>query len=66
METKDQTCARYEAELAAIAVLDRRYYLNPNAILADRAAYHRRQDRLERIRVRLYAELRERPDASKP
>jgi hypothetical protein len=54
-ETKISIC--YEAELAEIADLDRIYYLNAAASRADRAAYYRRQDQLEKIRSRLYAEL---------
>lgn len=57
METEDEICTRYEAELAAIAALDRRYYLNRSAGVADRAAYAARQARLEHVRLRLYAEL---------
>lgn len=57
METEDQICRRFEAELAAIAVLDRRYYLNPSPTLAERAEYAARQFQLENVRSRFYAEL---------
>lgn len=58
METEDHTCRRFEAELAAIAVLDHRYYLNPSPTLAERAEYTARQFQLENVRSRYYAELR--------
>lgn len=57
METEDLICARYEAELAVIAVLDRLCYLNPCPTRSDRAAYAARQDQLGDIRSRFYAEL---------
>jgi hypothetical protein len=58
VETESEICTRYEAELAAIATLDRAYYLNATATSADRANYFRRQNNLEQIRVRFYTELR--------
>lgn len=48
---------RYAAELAAIAALDRDYYLKATPTLADRAGYFTRQAHLEELRARLYAEL---------
>ena len=47
----------YAAELEAIALLDREYYLNPSPNLAQRAEYYNRQEYLEQIRQRLYSEL---------
>jgi hypothetical protein len=58
METEDQLCYRYEKQLAAIAALDRLYYLNPSPTLAERAEYAARQYQLENVRSRYYAELR--------
>jgi hypothetical protein len=57
MDTEPETCRRYEAELAAIAALDRAYYLTAKATPTDRASYFRRQVDLEQVRTRLYAEL---------
>jgi methylphosphotriester-DNA--protein-cysteine methyltransferase len=57
METVDQIYKRYEAEFAAIAALDRRYYLVPSASVAERRDYAARQDQLEEARSRFYAEL---------
>jgi hypothetical protein len=57
VETETEICTRYEAELAEIADLDRVYYLNSPASCVDRADYYRRQDQLEQVRARLYAEL---------
>ncbi len=57
METEDQICKRYEAELAAIAALDRRYYLTPCASVEERRDYAARQARREEMRSRLYSEL---------
>jgi hypothetical protein len=50
-------CTRYSAELEEIAMQDRAYYRNPSPTLAERAKYHERQEELEQIRLRLYAEL---------
>lgn len=58
MGTEDQICERYEAELAIIAALDRHYYLTSSATLAQRSDYAARQDQLEEIRRRFYAELK--------
>jgi hypothetical protein len=48
---------RYAAKLEAIAALDRAYYANSSPSLFERAEYHQRQAVLERMRLRLYAEL---------
>jgi hypothetical protein len=58
MDAETTVCFRYEIELALIASLDRAYYLKPRPTTAERAAYHLRQERLEDVRARLYAELR--------
>jgi len=55
--TEIEICTRYEAELAAIAALDRAYYLNATPTAADHADYCRRQDHLEQVRAQVYAEL---------
>jgi len=39
MKREEEICKRYADELAAIAALDRRYYLNPSPALADRKDY---------------------------
>lgn len=57
MKPEDQICKRYEAEFAAIAALDRRYYVNPSASVAERREYAERQLQLEEMRLRLYAEV---------
>jgi hypothetical protein len=57
VDTEAEIYIRYEAELAEIAALDSVYYLKAAASRADRANYYRRQDRLEQVRARLYAEL---------
>ena len=57
MDIEAETCKRYQAELAAIAALDRDYYVNSMPTPADRAGYFRRQDHLEQVRARFYAEL---------
>lgn len=57
MKNEDQICRQYEAELASIAILDRSYYLNPHPSRTERSDYAARQERLEEIRLRLYAEL---------
>jgi hypothetical protein len=57
METEYEICNRYEAEFAAIAALDRRYYLTRSASLEDRRQYAARQVQLEELRSRFYAEL---------
>lgn len=48
---------RYARKLEAIAALDRAYYANPSPSLIERADYYQRQAVLERMRLRLYAEL---------
>jgi len=57
METEDQLSARYEAELAAIAAVDCRYYRNPYPSLAERHDYALRQVQLEERRSRFYTEI---------
>ena len=57
METEDQICRRYEAELAAIATLDRRYYGTTSAAIDERREYAERQVRLEEMRSRFYSDL---------
>jgi len=57
VETEDQICRRFEAELAAIAVLDRRYYSSLSPTVAERADYVARQAQIENTRSRFYAEL---------
>jgi hypothetical protein len=47
----------YEAELAAIAALDRCYYLKSCPTSDERREYALRQAHLEELRSRLYAEL---------
>lgn len=49
--------SRYAAKLEAIAALDRAYYAKPSPSLIERADYYQRQAVLERIRLRLNAEL---------
>ena len=57
METEHEICRRYESQLAEMAALDRRYYINPNPTLADRAAYAARQALLADTRSRFYSEI---------
>ena len=57
MNTENVICQRYEAELAAIAALDRCYYLAACPGRSERAAYAIRQAQLENTRTRFYAEL---------
>lgn len=64
MEPEEQVCKRFEAELAAIAALDRLYYLNPRLTLAERSDYAARQVQLEEMRSRFYAEFRISQEAS--
>ena len=68
MDTEIEICARFEAELAAIARLDQAYYLNTLPTQPDRADYAERQSRLEQVRARFYAELNtvRHLEASKP
>lgn len=54
METEDQICRRYEAELERIAALDHAYYRCPCPTLAERRDYAARQAQLEDIRSKLY------------
>lgn len=48
---------RYEAELAAIAALDRCYYLKSCPTSDERRDYALRQAKLEEMRTRFYSEL---------
>lgn len=57
METEHHLCVRFEAELAAIAALDRAYYLNPCPTLAERRNYAARKLQLEEVRSRFYREF---------
>jgi hypothetical protein len=57
METEHEICKRYEAEFAAIAALDRRYYLTPSASLDERRKYAAPKAQMEEMRLRFYAEL---------
>jgi hypothetical protein len=57
MDRETEIYIRCEAELAEIAALDHLYYQIVAASRADRADYYRRQNQLERVRARLYAEL---------
>jgi hypothetical protein len=57
VETERQICERFEAELATIAAIDRRYYSNPSPTVIERADYAVRQLHLESARSRFYAEL---------
>lgn len=59
MQTEHEICVRYEAEFAAIAAFDRRYYVIPSASVEERREYAARQARLEQMRSRLYLELAE-------
>jgi hypothetical protein len=58
MDTEREIRIRYEAKFAAIAALDRSYYLNPAPSRAERLNYATRQDHMAELRSRLYAELR--------
>ena len=53
----DAIFKRYAAKLETIAALDRAYFVNSSPSLAERTRYYKRQAVLERIRLRLYAEL---------
>ena len=57
METEDQICRRYVAELERIAALDHVYYRSLCPTLAQRRDYAARQTQLEEVRSRLYLEL---------
>jgi hypothetical protein len=56
-DTTVEICKCFEAELAAMAALDRAYYLNPAPTSAERAEYAMRQDHLELQRARFYEKL---------
>ena len=57
MDWEEQIVQRYEPQLAAIAALDRAYYLNPSPSIAERSEYASRQEQLEIVRLHLYAEF---------
>jgi len=57
MELEDLIYVRYSRELAAIAALDRKYYVDPCPSPADRRDYAARQEQLETLRTRLYTDL---------
>ena len=57
MDNKLRLCERYEAKFAAIAAIDRRYYLNPCPNRQERSEYAARQEQLQDLRLRFYAEL---------
>jgi hypothetical protein len=69
MDLDDEICRCYEAQLAAIAALDRAYYLKQNPTLAERAEYAQRMQELESIRDQFYSEwdaLRRAPTEVRP
>jgi len=55
--SETEICERYAAELSALALLDRAYYLKSTATVEDRADYFRRQERLEKVRAEFYTNL---------
>ena len=57
MDWEEQIVQRYEPQLAAIAALDRAYYLNPSPSVAERSEYASRQEQLEIVRLHLYAKF---------
>jgi len=57
MDWEEQIIQRYESQLAAIARLDRAYYLDPSPTLAERSEYALRHEQIEIVRSRLYAEV---------
>lgn len=57
MDWEGQIVQRYEPQLEAIAALDRAYDLNPSPTIAERSEYASRQEQLETVRLRLYAEF---------
>ena len=57
MDTETDICRRFESQLAVIGALDRAYYINPAPTAKDRSDYFAREQRLEQIRHRFYAEL---------
>ncbi len=59
MKAESQICERYEATFAAIASLNHTYYRNPHPSRDDRRDYAIRQEHLEKLRARFYAELAE-------
>jgi hypothetical protein len=57
MEAENRIFARYYTELAAIATLDRCYYLKSCPTSDERRDYALRQAKLEEMRTRFYSEL---------
>jgi hypothetical protein len=57
MNSEDLICRHYEAAFAAIASLDGAYYRNPSPSRTDRLIYATRQEQLENLRTKFYAEL---------
>jgi hypothetical protein len=57
MDTETDICRRFESQLAVIAALDHAYYTNPAPTAKDQTDYFAREQRLEQIRFRFYAEL---------
>ena len=58
MDAMSEICRCYEAQLAALAELDRVYYLDPSPALAARAEYYHRDALLQKIRILFYAKLK--------
>jgi hypothetical protein len=57
VKTERQICKGYEDEMATIAALDHRYYLNPCPSRDERSAYAARQTQWKASRLRFYADL---------
>ena len=57
MDTNTDICRRFESQLAVIFAMDHAYYNNPAPTAKDRIDYFAREQRLEQIRLRFYAEL---------
>ena len=57
MHTNTDVCRRFEGQLAVIFAMDHAYYINPAPTAKDRSDYFAREQRLEQIRLRFYAEL---------
>ena len=57
MDTNTDICRRFESQLAVIFAMDHSYYINPDPTAKDRSDYFAREQRLEQIRLRFYAEL---------
>lgn len=57
VDSEDRLCERYEAKLSASAAIDPRSYLNPCPSRQERSEYAARQEQLQDLRLRFYAEL---------